>query len=119
MEEFLICINKKQQLEFLTEEKELVKKLPRSADNYGITENNLTIVRNGWGYTNLQIECEGEFVFTEKENITDDDFWETVAACRSTSTAACADLAKISVKSTYIMLILHWRSRSWYSWETV
>ena len=55
-------------------EKELVKKLPRSADNYGVTENNLTIVRNGWGYTNLQIECEGEFVFTEKENITDDDF---------------------------------------------
>lgn len=51
-----------------------MKKLPRSADNYGITENNLTIVRNGWGYTNLQIECEGEFVFTEKENITDDDF---------------------------------------------
>lgn len=119
VEEFLICINKKQQLEFLTEEKELVKKLPRSADNYGVTENNLTIVRNGWGYTNLQIECEGEFVFTEKENITDDDFLETVAACRSTSTAACADLAKISVKSTYIMLILHWRSRSWYSWETV
>ena len=74
VEEFLICINKKQQLEFLTEEKELVKKLPRSADNYGVTENNLTIVRNGWGYTNLQIECEGEFVFTEKENITDDDF---------------------------------------------
>ena len=49
VEEFLICINKKQQLEFLTEEKELVKKLPRSADNYGVTENNLTIVRNGWG----------------------------------------------------------------------
>ena len=46
-----------------------MKKLPRSADNYGITENNLTIVRNGWGYTNLQIECEGEFVFTEKETL--------------------------------------------------
>ena len=74
VEEFLICINKKQQLEFLIEEKELVKKLPRSADNYGVTENNLTIVRNGWGYTRLQVECEGEFVFTEKEIISDDDF---------------------------------------------
>ena len=74
VEEFLICINKKQQLEFLTEEKELVRKLPRSVDNYGVTENSLTIVRNGWGYTNLQIECEGEFVFTEKAAITDDDF---------------------------------------------
>ena len=74
VEEFLICINKKQQLEFLTEEKELVKKLPRSGDNYGVTENTLTIVRNGWGYTRLQVECEGEFVFTEKEIISDDDF---------------------------------------------
>lgn len=74
VEEFLICIHKKQQLEFLTEEKELSKKLPRSADNYGVTENNLTIVRNGWGYTHLQVECEGEFVFTEKEVISDDDF---------------------------------------------
>ena len=74
VEEFLICINKKQQLEFLTEEKELIKKLPRSGDNYGVTENTLTIVRNGWGYTRLQVECEGEFVFTEKEIISDDDF---------------------------------------------
>ena len=74
VEEFLICINKKQQLEFLTEEKELVKKLPASTDNYGVTENNLTIVRNGWGYTSLHVECEGEFVFTEKQSIGDDDF---------------------------------------------
>ena len=74
MEEFLICINKKQQIEFLVEEKELVKKLPRTEGNYGVSENSLTIVRNGWGYTNLQIECEGEFVFTEKESLSDDDF---------------------------------------------
>ena len=39
-----------------------------------MTENSLNIVRNGWGYTDLQIECEGEFVFTEKETLSDDDF---------------------------------------------
>ncbi len=74
VEEFLICINKKQQIEFLIEEKELVKKLSRAEGNYGVTENSLNIVRNGWGYTDLQIECEGEFVFTEKETLSDDDF---------------------------------------------
>lgn len=96
-----------------------MKKLPRSADNYGVTENNLTIVRNGWGYTNLQIECEGEFVFTEKENITDDDFLGNRCRLSVYIDSSLCRSGKISVKSTYIMLILHWRSRSWYSWETV
>ena len=44
VEEFLICINKKQQIEFLIEEKELVKKLSRAEGNYGVTENSLNIV---------------------------------------------------------------------------
>lgn len=69
MEEFLICINKKQRVEFLTEEESI-----QMEDPYGVAEYELGIVRNGWGYTHLNVACEGEFLFTEKQVITEDDF---------------------------------------------
>lgn len=72
MEEFLIHINKKQKVEYFTEESEL--KTTLSASSYAVTEGGLTIVKNGWGYTFLKVECEGDFLFTEKQIITDDDF---------------------------------------------
>ncbi|MCM1112456.1 MAG: DUF5717 family protein [Muribaculum sp.] len=72
MEEFLVRINKKQKVEFLVRESEIREELAEAA--YGVTEVELNILRNGWGYTGLQVECEGEFVFTEKEFLSDDDF---------------------------------------------
>jgi hypothetical protein len=72
VEEFLIRINKKHKTEFVVQESEIVREF--SAAAYGVTETELDILRNGWGYTALQVECEGEFVFTEKEFIGDDDF---------------------------------------------
>ncbi len=74
MEEFLIQVNKKQKVEFLVQEQELTMDTARSADAYAVTEREITVVRNGWGYTRLYIECSGDFLFTEKEVITDDDF---------------------------------------------
>ena len=32
------------------------------------------IKRNGWGYTALQVECDGEFLFTDKEFLGEEDF---------------------------------------------
>lgn len=72
MEEFLIQVNKKQKLEFLVQEEQLTLDAVGSADV--VLERELTIIRNGWGYTRLFIECVGDFLFTEKEVITDDDF---------------------------------------------
>ncbi len=72
MEEFLIYINKKQRVEYTAEESELLLKLPCDAD--AVTECGLTIVRNGWGYTFLRVECEGDFLRAEKEVLTDDFF---------------------------------------------
>ncbi len=72
MEEFLIRINKKQKTEFVVREKELVREFATSV--YGVTEAEVDILRNGWGYTALQVECEGDFVFTEKEFLGEDDF---------------------------------------------
>ncbi len=74
MEEFLIQINKKQKVEFLLSQEEIEMTLPVMESPYTVTETELSIVRNGWGYTALQVECEGDFVFTEKEVLTDDDF---------------------------------------------
>lgn len=74
VEEFLIQINKKQKVEFLLEEKELVLEVPVAAAAYQVTERELTVVRNGWGYTGLYVECRGDFLFTEKDFLSDDDF---------------------------------------------
>lgn len=74
MEEFLIQINKKQRVEFLVQEEELLLETDKRAEAYSVTEKELTIVRNGWGYTRLYVECSGDFLFTEKEALTDDDF---------------------------------------------
>lgn len=69
LEEFLISINKKQKIEYLTDVAELQLEDPEKVE-----AQNITITRNGWGYTELYIETEGEFVYTEKSEITDDDF---------------------------------------------
>lgn len=72
VEEFLIHINKKQKIEYITEEKEI--QLEAAGNFLEVLEKEIHIIRNGWGYTNLQIEAEGDFLFTEKEILTDDDF---------------------------------------------
>ncbi|MGN0401227.1 MAG: DUF5717 family protein [Acetatifactor sp.] len=74
MEEFLIQINKKQKVEFLTHEKELTLDIYPGAGGYPVMEKEISLVKNGWGYTRLEVECIGDFLFTEKERLTDDDF---------------------------------------------
>lgn len=70
MEEFLIRVNKKQRTEYLVEEEELWAE----ADGQEMTETGLTVTRSGWGFTRLHVQCSGDFLFTEKELLTDDDF---------------------------------------------
>lgn len=72
VEEFLIRINKKQKVDFLIREKELNRTFDSSV--FDVVECELDITRNGWGYTMLQVACEGDFCFTEKEILRDDDF---------------------------------------------
>lgn len=72
VEEFLIRINKKQKVDYLVREKTLEKTYDSTV--YDVVECELDITRNGWGYTMLRIECEGDFFFTEKEMLREDDF---------------------------------------------
>lgn len=74
MEEFLIRINKKQRIEYLVEEKQLILENVSGEHAYSVIESGLSIMRNGWGYTRLNVECSGDFLFTEKEVLTDNDF---------------------------------------------
>lgn len=69
VEEFLLQIKKKQKVEFVLEEPEI------RMDNPGdMEESRLVISRNGWGYSELFIEAEGDFLVLEKEIIRDEDF---------------------------------------------
>lgn len=69
MEEFLISINKKQKIEYLTEEKEIRLDAPEDVTVY-----QLNIIKNGWGYVALNAETEGDFLYVEKSTLSDDDF---------------------------------------------
>lgn len=74
VEEFLVQVNKKQRVDFLVEESELTLEQGDELARGDVTETVLNITRNGWGFTQLFVECRGDFLFTEKEVLTDDDF---------------------------------------------
>lgn len=73
MEEFLVRINKKQRMEFLAEQEALFWRV-EAYDAADVIEQEIDILRNGWGFTQLFVECRGDFLFAEKETLTDDDF---------------------------------------------
>ena len=74
MEEFLFQTGKKQKMEFLVEEGGIFLEMEAMGANYGVVEHELVIARNGWGFTRLSIECKGDFFFTEKSILTEEDF---------------------------------------------
>lgn len=69
VDEFLIRINKKKRTEYIPMEENI-----RIDSAYGISEGKATITRNGWGYTNLNVKTQGDFLTVEKDVLTDDDF---------------------------------------------
>lgn len=69
VEEFLLSVKKKQQVEFLLEETEIRIDSPRENTEYKVVIN-----RNGWGFSELFVEAEGDFLILEKEIIREEDF---------------------------------------------
>lgn len=69
VEEFLLEIKKKQKVEYILEESEI-----RMDNPVDMANSRLVINRNGWGYSELFIEPEGDFLVLEKEVIRDEDF---------------------------------------------
>lgn len=69
VEEFLLEIKKKQKVEFLVEEDEIRIDNPEKSMEYKIVIN-----RNGWGFSELTIAWEGDFLILEKPVIREEDF---------------------------------------------
>ena len=69
VEEFLLEIRKKQKVEFLLEETQIRIEDPRDME-----ENRLVINRNGWGFSELSIEKDGDFIVLEKDVVREEDF---------------------------------------------
>lgn len=69
VEEFLLEIKKKQKVEFFLEESEIKIDAPKGDMEYKVVIN-----RNGWGYSELRIDAEGDFLVFEKSVIRDEDF---------------------------------------------
>ena len=63
MEEFLIQVNKKQRVDFQVEESRLVLDYGSDLNAESVAERELTVARNGWGYTRIFVECGGDFLF--------------------------------------------------------
>ena len=70
VEEFLIAIHKKQKTNYIIDEDKL--RLEDVAD--GIGRHEVLLTKNGWGYTRLQVEVEGDFLSVDKAVLSDDDF---------------------------------------------
>lgn len=69
VDQFLTAIHKKQPLEYQLMETELDVEKP-----VGMAELEVNLTCGGWGHTCLQVSVQGEFLFTEKQTITDEDF---------------------------------------------
>ena len=67
-------INKKQKIGYLIQEDQLYLEMVRHSTSDSLPVRNITIVRNGWGYNRLYVECTGSFLYTEKAVLTDADF---------------------------------------------
>lgn len=74
MEEFLIRIGKKQPVEFRAQEPEIQIELQPSEGRDGEVSQEITIIRSGWGYTALNVDCDGDFLCADKTLLTEDDF---------------------------------------------
>ena len=69
VEEFLVSIHKKQPVEYMLPRTEIV-----ITSLHGQLCETLQVVKNGWGYSRLQVEVEGDFISTEKKILRDEDF---------------------------------------------
>ena len=69
VEEFLVGIHKKQKATYIIDEDRIQISDPVTDAQY-----RLIITKNGWGYTHLEIETEGDFLWVEKTLLQEEDF---------------------------------------------
>ncbi len=77
VEEFLIAAGKKQPVEFTADQKEIEAELAVSQTE--LIHRPVRVRRNGWGYTDVKIFTEGDFLSTDVNELTDTSFEEGTA----------------------------------------
>lgn len=74
MEEFLVSAGKKPPVEYLFPAGELVVNASGSRKSEPQLCETFVLRKNGWGYTRLMVEAEGDFLSLEKKVLTEEDF---------------------------------------------
>ena len=70
VEEFLIAIRKKQRVNYIIDE----DKLCLDDVEEDMSRHEVLLTKNGWGYSHLQVEVNGDFLSVDKTALCDDDF---------------------------------------------
>ena len=97
VDEFLIQINKKSKTEYIP-----MESLIRIDAPNGMSEGKATITRNGWGYTRLTVETDGDFLSVEKDVLTDNDFLGNIC-----SFSYCIDATKLHAGNNYGKILIY------------
>ena len=69
VEEFLIAVHKKQQVDYILETDSI-----RVSNPEQVIAEQIKISKSGWGYVAMHVFVEGDFLSVEKEYLTDDNF---------------------------------------------
>ena len=71
LDEFLVSLRKKNGMEYVLEDREFMLEVAEPGETVNCV---LGINRNGWGYTRLDLETKGDFLFLEKNAFEEEDF---------------------------------------------
>ncbi len=74
VEEFLLCTGKKSRVQYFYEKKIFETGIIGVEYSEKLVEREIEILRSGWGYTDLDIEIDGDFILTRRERLDDSDF---------------------------------------------
>lgn len=77
LEEFLVALKIKEPVEYIVEYRDFVFRNPSAA-----VEELIQICRSSWGFINIELIAEGDFIMLEKKIITDSDFIDDICSIR-------------------------------------
>ena len=74
LEEFLLCTGKKSRVQYFYEKKVFETGIIGVEYSEKLVEREIEILRSGWGYTDIDIEIDGDFILTRREELKEEDF---------------------------------------------
>ncbi len=110
VEEFLIYTGKKSKVTYAFRSGEINISIPERDRSTGLKEVGVEISRDGWGYTHLNIRCEGGFLFTETKTLDAEDFSGNICSLKlfvdPSGLAPGLHPGKIVLFNTYTELVI-------------